>query len=526
MNESTHWPVLCEIDGIDPYPWHGLVYRISGQGYQEYLNPMDGRPVIPLPAPPPIPDTAHSYYPRLNGVLWDLGRPDPPAPPLMAAGSGRSLGRRGVSPGGKMPVRLGEKTYQVEINAYQESTGIRLALVVAGVYGPTFATLSMADFGIDLAGIYAESSGSPLSELGTFELRGFFYDATPDGARRLYAAQLARTGNPTALFDSVPVGFFEVLLGLAPDLTVTATASVVRQVQDCLGTCTNGGSHAYSLHHQQTSASCAVTYVLEPTTAEVTAPYFADAGTATRTQTRTGLVTGAQYVAGEIGYFTCDKSKTETLSGTWAKPGYTGTPYESAPGVWSCDYLGVDTMKPVTTTRQRTVNESLTARFGAHSITGTYTSTANATVVETWHKDENNEQVMETEVSGGVSWTLLGHTASAPVSVTPLWWLYIEPPPGALVMPAPGTLALAGGSATLARQRSFQGIAACFNAAHDGAQSGVLHATGVTGAQATLANIRLADEGRPIYDAALCPITRAAVRACDLSADKIILGWL
>jgi len=515
MSESSQWPFLGKVDAVDPYPFHGLIYRVSGV---EWLDPRDGRPAIEVPdtwvslnASPHM----HNYSPHQAGVLWDIGRADPPESPLIEAASGRSLGRRVMRAGGSMPVRLADKTHQIEVLLFPESTGIDLRLQVKGdSQGPIFETLTMADFGVVLENIYSEEDLNPISGTTGMRLGVNFSDATPDGVRRLYAVHLERAGVSIQPYELVPVGFFEVTLSLDEDVVVGAV-DVVAQIEDCLGTYTNTGMHDYQRRSPLFPGPCALSWELV-TAGEEWRPNLADAGSASRTSARFGLVTGALYIEGSIEYFTCDYTYSHDLSGSWSNPGYTGT--EISPGECSYDGSSSPPAIPDTITRLETFTESITARFGGHSISGDFTVTVTAGGTGD-------------DVTGSSAGSIMGRSYSGALPYVPtLKWLFVYPPPGGLVLPSRNRLGLNTGSpvatAALRRNRSFQGLAVAFDDDDNGAQSPMLHATGVSGAQEDLANIRRDSAFRPLYDGALCPITRNAVRACDLPADQLIQGWI
>lgn len=248
-DESTHWPVLGEVDGVDPYPFHGLAVLYEGQP-DFRLRPHDGRPEIPLPSRTVNGSSRYRgapYVPSESGVLWDIGRPDPPVTPLIYAAGGTAWGRRIVSPetNPMIPARLGDQTRRINIYIspfYAQVTSVgQLLMNVDGVISVA-GTINLAtDFGAAPSQIYREGTSTTIEQPGNpvaWQCQSRMLDASPDGCRRLLALSLSGVGDG----NSAVVGIFEVVISLDGD-AVTVAIQVLKTAADCLGVYSVTGSN-------------------------------------------------------------------------------------------------------------------------------------------------------------------------------------------------------------------------------------------------------------------------------------------
>lgn len=530
MTETTHWPVASQPLAIDPYPWHGLVYRLrSGGG--ELLDPLDGRPVIPLP---PFNDNAaprlHPYIQAAGGFLWDIGRADPPVTPVLQAAGAQSLGRRIVRPvpgSQALPARLGDKTRRV--NVLQQPAGnsqrIMLFLSVDGVSQPTFCDLGFADFGADPANIYREDSPAPITDAGVYGLSPSLCDVSPDGCRRLYLVRLFREfGEGVSPFEVPVVGVFEVQLALVSGV-ITATAQVLHTASQCLGTYSNSGSAALQWYRSYAfgggegneGGPCGTRYELE--TAGPGDPL--NAGEVSRTSTRSGVVLGAIYSGGAVELLTCTVTIAYSVSQTWERSDWLGT---NVNGTCVRPELPPDIFETVIYQHRHRFDfqlqgNSLSAEWHLQASRSTrqYWVATSTTAVET--------------LSESSTLTVGDQVATSPYyeGFRGLHWPYTDPPPAGLTMPYAGTfygayfgLAIApldqracwAGAASQPLRVMFAGRAVA---------SPLLRPGGVTGGWEPDPNSGLGSQYT--YTAAVNPITGHAVRGVD-HPDRIILGYL
>lgn len=529
MTETTHWPVASQPLAIDPYPWHGLVYRLrSGGG--DLLDPLDGRAVIPRP---PFNDTAaprlHPYNAALCGFLWDIGRADPPVTPVLQAAGAKSLGRRIVrtlSGSQALPARLGDKTRRVSV--LQQHAGssqrIRLYLSVDGVTQAPFCDLSFADFGADPANIYREDSPAPITDAGQFGLSPSLCDVSPDGCRRLYLVRLFREfGEGVSPFEEPVVGVLEVQLALVSGV-ITATAQVLHTASQCLGTYSNSGSaalqwynpYAYGWGTAHEGEACGVRYELE--SSGPGDPL--EVGDVSRISTRSGVVLGAVYSGGSVELLTCTVTMAYSMSQTLDMPGWAGT---NVNGNCIGPELLPDSFEVWTYHRRhrfdfQLMGSTLTTEFQVQS----WRNTRHYWVTRT-HK--------ESESSEGSTFTVGDLVADTPYveAGRELHWPYTEPPPPGLTMPYAGTFygSWFGLAVAPSGQRSCWAGATTqpLNVIFSGKPvvSPILHPGGVTGSWMPDPN---APPGEVYYPtAAVNPITGHAVRGVD-HPDRIILGYL
>lgn len=519
LPESSRWP-LCRIEAIDPYPFHGLVYRLLGGG-DELIDPGDGRePFVRAEV------TFNSPYlmpigPERDAALWDIGKPDPPPGEVITEAGGTSLGRRLVAVGDTMPTRLNDRTYQLQVSALRVTGGTQMVLGLKGEVAEEFDFIPDSAFGLNLSGLYTEN-GVSISESAVADITLQPQHVTPDGTRRLFIARVAPV-TPSSAWVETPIGFVEVVVSQDEEGEIQAVASVIKGAAECLGTFTAGGTNDVKRSRAvDGGAPCEVVYELVPQDF----PFVGVAGSTHRATARSGLVTGALYVDGVVRYFTLDVETEYSESATFSRSGYTGVPDFDEEGGYTCDFDGVDTSPPISRTNSLTITESMTMHFNGHSVTAgrTYNQEASGT----------EDPGTPGSLTGTFSWTsvLAGSTASASsdlssMALMNLGWVFEGGPPGgAQVMPT--VAELRESSFRLVRfqaMRTYQGFAVLLSDEFDGRQSPMLHPGGVHGEWEDITPIRT-ELAVPLYDAAYNPITDQAIRACDLPGDHVLIGWL
>uniref|UniRef100_A4XZD9 Uncharacterized protein n=1 Tax=Ectopseudomonas mendocina (strain ymp) TaxID=399739 RepID=A4XZD9_ECTM1 len=324
---SSNWPV-SKIGAIDPFPFHGLVYRIlPSTSYR--LDPRDGRPHINMPPGYLLgviganPGTYHGYAAHPAGALWDIGRADPETTPEIEAAGGRSLGRRLVSLSSFHPARIGDRTVQVQVYAVQ-SAGMLQLLWQLGTGGAAvmFAEYNVStSFGINWATIRTESSlglASAVAASPSYSLRAL--DTSPDGTRRLFGVTLAGNAGSNGWAASM-VGMIEVELSAHPETgELQASAELIRTAADLLGTYTRSASGvARSLVTiVQGYPTCRLRYEAQEIPGQITGTD----GSSIISRTRTDYVVGALYDAGAPGgirYLTVNYVETDERSASHSK---------------------------------------------------------------------------------------------------------------------------------------------------------------------------------------------------------------
>src|SRR5690606_19408070 len=228
MSEAGAWPVPFEIEAIDPYPYHGLVYT---EGVVQWLEPGGGRPRIELPSLSnvPTPRPGPGYAPLKSSAVWDVGHHDPPVSPRLYALGGTSLGRRLVATGESLTkLQSGLRSLALDFDGEEiylrDVTPGQIEKTVAAAPVPTSAILS----GItELVNPYTGNS---------FEVRlatMAVLDRSADGRRRLVAFRGSNGTGANLVTFFVGVAVVEITESevgdLSLDITITATAN------DCLG---------------------------------------------------------------------------------------------------------------------------------------------------------------------------------------------------------------------------------------------------------------------------------------------------
>ena len=184
---NSNWP-LCKIDAIDPFPFHGLQYRVANQ---QWIDPMDGRPPFRKPSEPSASELDY-YSAYLDGCLWDIGRADPPESEQIENSGGRAAGKKIVSPDGVSPCRLDGRTYQLNISSFFEDGLLLLYWTRKGYPGyKIFAEIDPAIFGIVWANAVSEGGADASSIVPAPSYGASTLDKSADGRRRLIGVSLS-----------------------------------------------------------------------------------------------------------------------------------------------------------------------------------------------------------------------------------------------------------------------------------------------------------------------------------------------
>ena len=506
-DETTHYPLLGELLAADPYPFHGLVVRYTGSNIPR-LRPHDGRPEVDLkPWNVGLSSRLPDYVSTPAGVLWDIGRPDPPVTPLVYARGGTSLGRRILNPEiqPRLPARLDGVTRHVLVyldGFFPQVTSVaQVKMNVAGVTS-VIGTIDIAgDFGGSPSQLHPEGGSGDISFADPIRWRAGarLLDASPDGSRRLFALFLRHEISSSFLAESAIVGIFEVLLS-AEDGVVSGEIVIKKTATECLGIYTRSGSNDLysegweSFGSVEEGAVCGSRSFLIP--AVITTPMIV-AGTTTYTHGRQGMVMGASYVDGQIEYHTSDYLYSITRTAGWTRPDLVG------------EGNGTSCLIPSTiphATSVQTVNRrsEITLHINGRTITAVREYSGGLT------QEKTSTTVINTYGGWGVD-SLGGLTRTDTIGEgATLDFVVDESPPYAL-----GTFpsTLWGGSFLVSWRRRWSAIAARWG--DNWAQGPMIHENGTLGewVVTTLATSAPIDS---INRCAACPITGNAVRAVDL----------
>lgn len=324
---------LPKFDAVDPYPYHGLVYYTKGDPIQsQMLDPGDGRPHVALPRTKrPSWNNGfpfHPYGPLPDGCLWDIGRPDPEVTPAILAAGGKALGKRIVERYGEGPARLGDKTYQVEVEydligrAGAGEPNTLIEMYVRSRYPvierKVFATLSHADIGVDFATLYAPDEISVANNAGKYEAVPSEISRSKDGTRRAYMVLIKRVSTFGFMsIDVTPISFFEVIISLTEDGELDARVVLLKNQAECLGTQYATADNTYVLRGSGTGGPCYPTPTLETFSESEWEPYMLGlrvGGSGSVRRVHSGVLLSAEYVGDSLSYVTGDFEFTESAT--------------------------------------------------------------------------------------------------------------------------------------------------------------------------------------------------------------------
>lgn len=517
-NESTHWPVLGEVVEADPYPFHGLVWRvIHPTSGPQYLRPHDGRPDVLYNAPPNNVSTLIPYIPVSDGILWDIGRPDPPVTPLIHASGGTSWGRRilSASPGAtRLPARVGGRTVLIDIlqtnpsGLSQPAKDVYLQFDGQNKY---IGRITLSDFGAALDSIYQEGTDTPINAWSgrTWSLAGAFLDASPDGCRRLYGAYLGASPASVSFPGDTLVGVFEIVITSAGG-EPAATLSVLRQASSCLGVYSRSGHNTnrkrWTPDHysgSETGDPCGTRYVLSdwlPGTEAVS-------GSTGFTVSRTGMVIGAQYINGQVDYMTCDTMENRERTSSWSREPWVGTRTQAGGCLRGPETAAIHSFSGVHT-------RQITLHVGGHSQTYTRVVTEEATVIST---------STDTQSTGSTIITVgdLSRSTFPPAGIDWLSPVVTEPAPHALMtLPNSDTWR----SSTFGVTYTRRWAAVCGVWGSNWAAGPMIHPGGTLGDWKIATYAQAANAFTPPY--AYCPITGSAVRGLDFPNPGTIVAYI
>lgn len=523
------------IQAVDPYPFHGLVYRNTGSNV-DMIDPMDGRPAFPLPTRiSPVPREMHSDFPKVDGMLWDIGRPDPPVTPEILARGGLSLGKRIVE-GSNLPTRLGERTYQLRVDSNTSGGMLQLWWSRAGFTGNTvFATINEDDFGLNWDVMADEVTGELLKDANpSFPTRPGFVvtqlDASPDGVRRLLGVvcpgfTTGIVGNQLG-WDRFLVGIIEVTLSITELGQITGAVEILRTASQLLGTVTR--THSQDIKRlvgvNEGYPTCERSYEAQEFPLELTG-YL---GTRNRVRERTGRVIGALYAGEGIEYFTLDQRYDAAVTASMSRGSHsTGTPVDPESGAPYCEGPG-DPAPDAMQDYVEHIERSSTIRFGAASVTASITFNRACTA-----SGDGGYSGALNPVTGTATTTLTnsaGGSSTSSVATTVFQVIdkqgFVDPP-GVVYAPAP-TLQRNGYLIALIERRGWRSLVIVdgYSGAgtYPGWWLGMLTPAGVKGD--TVAHPVAAVSGAIfLYAAAYNPMTGQHARECDLPG-RTVLGWI
>jgi hypothetical protein len=530
MTAQSDMP-LGEIDAIDPYPFHGLVYRLTSTGFDQYLDPRDGRPVINLPPAPSV-STLYcpTYFGATDGVLWDIGRVDPPSTPAIEASGGKALGKRILARNLLYPARLGENTKQLglsalPVNQSSPQSPIKVSWHFPVSVGPVtqfdIGTFALSDFGVDPNNLLDENAAAlitgPTLSAFDFSFFGVPVAISKDGTRRLLRALISlQPGQQDSRVFTV--GYVEVVFSLNLSDEIVASASVVKTITQVVGTVTrsvsadtrrlvaSGGGFA---------SGCVRSYSLisDPTMQS------SSSGTSSLSIERAGIVIGATYKPdNSIEYFTLGQSITRTVSGTASRDSEsTGTP-QTVGGVGECS-APAGPPSPLVQSGSSASDVSMTIALGAFSLTASAGSNTSGSAV-----DGSGSTTLTSSSSAGTSISRTGGW------VAPVIQLFgtTTPGPGTITIPKiEESLKVADHELLLVQGLSgWQAMSIAVSTATFGVfdlwRAPMITPTGIKLSYTKEANV---DGPTFVYRGAYSPLTGQAARNGDVP-EQIIDGWI
>jgi hypothetical protein len=381
MTEPTYDEMpLGEIDRVDPYPFHGLVYQLASTGARSYLDPMDGRPAIDRPTPPAVnASRLRSYFPVTDGWVWDIGRPAPPVTPAIFAAGGKAMGKRLLSRSDTNPVRLGDRTHQIEFSAVREQPATAASPVViswrlAGTTGPrtTIIEVDNNDLGFEFEKLCDESGnlllrpGYGVIERCAVSVLDIPVAISADGCRWLLRASARVDSSTNQLVRSFTAGFIELVFGLDEAGEITATATITKRTPEVVGTAsrTEAGELKRLMGSGPSPPDCTLSFEMVDADPLATS---ASAGTRTVSVLRRDIIVGAVYDGTEINYYSLSQDYNETEEATVARESYGGGTSDGGdPPRCTGPH---EPATPITATYSSVTSASTTVSLGAQSLT-------------------------------------------------------------------------------------------------------------------------------------------------------------
>lgn len=312
MTIQGQWPYPLTIEAVDPYPFHGLAY-IDGGG--DWLDPMDGRDRIPLPALPGFDSQWNRFLPKINSALWDIGKPDPPQTAGLIAAGGLSIGRKLMALEPVFVARVAGVSRRLSLEWFgigrfelrDVDSGDLLASLEIDTDlvfdGETLITNQDNQFDIVLA------TSTQLSLL----------DIAPDGRELLVGLQATYYSAATTINTSCFVAV--LVLGITESAGVYGlNYSVAAGLLDCLGALTierESDRYNYALNASTGEVTPAAippdTNTLEAGRGGYQVPHF---GSFTEGWSRTGQIIGGFFAGGGVEFLRFDTSWQAETTGT------------------------------------------------------------------------------------------------------------------------------------------------------------------------------------------------------------------
>lgn len=354
MTIQGQWPYPLTIDAVDPYPFHGLAYIDSGG---DWLDPMDGRDRIPLPALPGGETKWNRYLPKINSALWDIGRADPPQTEGLIAAGGLSIGRRLMPLETVFAARVADRSVLLSLEWF----GIGRFELRDFESGDLLASLEIdTDLVFDEKELITNQDNQFDIVLATSTQLSLL-DIAPDGRELLVALQATYYSSATTVNTSCIVAV--LVLGITESAGLYGlTYSVAAGLLDCLGTLTierESDRYNYALNASTGEVTPAA---IPPDTNTLAAgrggyqvPHF---GSFSEGWSRTGQVVGAFFAGGGVEFLRFDTSwQVETTGTASLETELAGSSYR---------------VKRLISTATRTQTSILRLHLGGDEVTGEY----------------------------------------------------------------------------------------------------------------------------------------------------------
>lgn len=238
MSESdAQWPPMVRIEGVDPYPWHGLCFRDPLTGLINWLQPNGGRPRVQRPAlPQGIWDSHNRPAPQTSASLWNPGLPEPPFSQGLWDAGAESSSRRLVSSGSTMIWMNGEPCGARSQSAFDGGYELR-----AGRFGESIQFWPVvATYDIPLDAIRGSITTVRLPNGDDQDIsEGFLVgqiDVNHDGTRRLFRMWRTYYSGEAQRTVSYDIGFFELVISADEEWNWSASINIVATTAECFGT--------------------------------------------------------------------------------------------------------------------------------------------------------------------------------------------------------------------------------------------------------------------------------------------------
>lgn len=312
MTIQGQWPYPLTIEAVDPYPFHGLAYIDSGG---DWLDPMDGRDRIPLPALPGFDSQWTRFLPKINSALWDIGKPDPPQTAGLIAAGGLSIGRKLMALEPVFVARVAGVSRRLSLEWF----GIGRFELRDVESGDLLASLEIdTDLVFDDKTLITNQDNQFDIVLATSTQLSLL-DIAPDGRELLVALQATYFSAATSLNTSCIVAV--LVLGITESAGVYGlNYSVAASLLDCLGTLTierESDRYNYALNASTGEVTPAAippdTNTLEAGRGGYQVPHF---GSFSEGWSRTGQIVGGFFAGGGVEFLRFDSSWQAETTGT------------------------------------------------------------------------------------------------------------------------------------------------------------------------------------------------------------------